>query len=615
VPLEPAAWEGRVLCQWDKDSCEDAGFIKIDFLALGMLSLVEEATDLIAVRTGEAPDLSRIDFHDDVVYDRICSGDNVGLFQVESRAQIQMIRRTRPRNLEELAIQVAIVRPGPIVGGAVNPYVRRREMLRENPDFEVPYPHPLLREALGETLGVIIYQDQVLKVCQALSGFTDGQAESLRRAMSRKRSKEAMVAHWEAFRDGALANEVDETTAREVFQQVTAFSEFGFPKSHAAAFGLLAYQSAWLRHYHPLEYYVALFNNQPMGFYSLDALGRDARRNGIRTLLPDVNRSDVECIAEGQDLRIGLGFLRGWGSEVAEEVVGERARRGPFRSLSDFLRRTPAALKRPAVENLIWVGGFEGFGLTRRELLWQAGLWLGPESDEERSGGRHDHAQTELALDDPYAGLTFPDLEATDRMVAEYRMLRFSAELHPLSLLKRQLPAGTVTSDRLAHLRQHATVRVAGLVTARQRPGTAKGYVFVLMEDEAGPVNVIVKPDIYQRDKSAIRLEPFLAVKGRLQKDGATLNVIAHEVEALRVPGVPVRRSGLSHSFQENGSGSESGNRIDVMGEASTVDADGLHASLPGTMEYWTDPHRARPMPFQYLTALRQSPPGIKNFG
>jgi DNA polymerase III alpha subunit len=198
-------------------------------------------------------------------------------------------------------------------------------------------------------------------------------------------------------------------------------------------------------------------------------------------------------------------------------------------------------------------------------------------------------------------------------MVAEYRMLRFSAELHPLSLLKRQLPAGTVTSDRLAHLRQHATVRVAGLVTARQRPGTAKGYVFVLMEDESGPVNVIVKPDIYQRDKSAVRLEPFLAVKGRLQKDGATLNVIAHEVKALRVPGVPVRRSGLSHTHLENGSGH--GNGVGTVEEAPALEADGLHASLPDTMEYWTEPHRAGPMPFQDLTALRQSPPGIKNFG
>jgi len=287
---------------------------------------------------------------------------------------------------------------------------------------------------------------------------------------------------------------------------VTAFSEFGFPKSHASAFALLAYQSAWLRHHYPLEFYVGLFNNQPMGFYSLDALGRDARRHGLKTLLPDVNRSEVQCTAEGSDLRIGLGFVRGWGADIAERVVDERKRHGSFRSLSDFLRRTPAALKRPAVENLVWVGGFSDFGLTRRELLWQAGLWLGPETDDDRTGGREDHAQTELELEDPYAGFSFPDLGPTDRMIAEYRMLRFSAELHPLTLLKGSLPVDTVPSDRLPRLHQGSTVRVAGLVTTRQRPGTAKGYVFVLMEDEHGPVNVIVKPDVYARDRSAVRM-------------------------------------------------------------------------------------------------------------
>ena len=610
VPLEPAAWEGRVLCQWDKDSCDDAGFIKIDFLALGMLSLVEESIDLIAERHGEAPDLSRIDFEDEALYDRICSGDTVGLFQIESRAQIQMLRRTKPRNLEDLAVQVAIVRPGPIVGGAVNPYVRRREMLRENPDYEIPYPHPLLKEALGETLGVIIFQDQVLTVCQALASFSDGQAEELRRTMSRKRSKEALVAHWDDFLEGAMANGVDETTAREIFAQVTAFSEFGFPKSHAAAFGLLAYQSAWLRHYYPIEFYVGLFNNQPMGFYSLDALGRDARRNGIQTLLPDVNKSQVECTAEGDDLRIGLGFVRSWGTEIAECIVAEREKSGPYASLADFLRRTPASLKRPAIENLIWVGGFSDFGLTRRELLWQAGLWLGPETDNERTGGREDHAQTELELADPYANLSFPDLGPTDRMVAEYRMLRFSAELHPLTLLKGVLPDGTVSSDHLPYLRQHSTVRVAGLVTTRQRPGTAKGYVFVLMEDEHGPINVIVKPDIYKRDRNAVRMEPFLSVRGRLQKDGDTLNVIAYEVNALRVPGTPVRRRGMSGTYA-----TANGNSRLAVQEGPEEDLDDLPTSLPGALESWAEPDQKAPSPFRYLTALRQNPPSIKSWG
>ena len=583
VPLEPAAWEGRVLCQWDKDSCEDAGFIKIDFLALGMLSLVEEAVDLIAERTGEPPDLSRIDFEDEAVYDRICAGDTVGMFQVESRAQIQMIRRVRPRNLEDLAIQVAIVRPGPIVGGAVNPYVRRREQLREDPDFKIPYDHPLLEDALGETLGVVIFQDQVLKVAQALAGFSDGQAEELRRAMSRKRSHEALRSHWAQFREGAAARGVDEATARTVFTQVVAFSEFGFPKSHAAAFGLLAYQSAWLRHHHPTEYYVALFNNQPMGFYSLDALGRDARRHGVEVLLPDVNASRVTCTVEGEALRVGLSFVRDWGEEVSKRVVEERERAGPYRSLVDFLRRTPASLKRPAIENLIWVGGFDAFRLSRRQLLWQAGLWLGPESDPDRTAGRDDHPQIELPLDDPYAGLAFPGLDASDRLVAEYRMLHFAASLHPLTLLRGQLPGDLVSSDRFPELPQHARVRVAGLVTARQRPATAKGYVFVLLEDEAGPINVIVKPKIYQRDRATVRMEPFVLVCGRLQKDGATMNVVASRVDPLRMaPAVPDEK---------------------------------LQPGLPETLEYWESRTRPTTSASRYLTALRQSSPGIKSFG
>jgi error-prone DNA polymerase len=616
VPLEPAAMEGRVLCQWDKDSCEDAGFIKIDFLALGMLSLVEDAVDLIAERHDEPPDLTRIDVRDEAVYDRICDGDTVGLFQVESRAQIQMLRRVRPRTLEDLTVQVAIVRPGPIVAGAVNPYVRHRERQREDPAFRVPYDHPLLEEALEETLGVIIFQDQVLQVCRALAGYSDGEAESLRRAMSRKRSHEAMVAHWERFRDGATARGVGEETARRVFKQVSAFSEFGFPKSHAAAFGLLAYQSAWLRHYYPVEYYVALFNNQPMGFYSLDALGRDARRNAVRILLPHVNRSAVPCTAEGDDLRVGLGFVRGWGQDIAERVVAERERGGPFLSLADFLRRTPAVLKRPAVENLIWVGGMGDFGLTRRELLWQAGLWLGPEAEEERRtrelAERGDHPQRVLELGEPYGDMPFPDLDAAGRMVAEYRMLRFSSELHPISLFRDRLPADTVTLDRFADLPQHSTVRVAGIVTARQRPSTAKGYVFILMEDEAGQINVIVKPDIYERDRSAVRLEPFLVVRGRLQKDGATMNVIASEVEGLRfAPGPPRSRPERPRSAGRP----EGSHRMRRLVGALT-DAEEMRGALPDTTEWWAEHDAGEDFAaFRHLTALRQSPPGVKNFG
>ncbi|MDE2943590.1 MAG: DNA polymerase III subunit alpha [Gemmatimonadota bacterium] len=603
VPLEPAAWEGRVLCQWDKDSCDDARFIKIDFLALGMLSLVEEAVETIHLRHGEIPDLSRIDYEDEEIYDRICSGDTVGLFQVESRAQIQMLRRVRPRNLADLAVQVAIVRPGPIVGGAVNPYVRRREKLRKDPDYVVPYDHPLLEEALGETLGVIIFQDQVLQVCKALAGFSDGQAEGLRRAMSRKRSREALLKYWTAFRDGAAAKGVDGPTAKKVFEQVVAFSEFGFPKSHAVAFGLLAFQSAWLRDRYPPEYYVGLFNNQPMGFYSLDAIGRDARRHGVGVRLPDLNVSGVACTAEGGDVRIGLGMVRDWGAEAAELVVAERGRSGPFASLPDFLRRTPAALKRAAIENLIWVGGLDALGIERRDLLWQTGLWLGPETETEaerrrrelatsaaglggdapppvrgrRSANRSDQGQIELALDDPYADLRFAGTHDMEKLIAEYRLLSFAAsQHHPFALVGDHLPERTVSSARFPNILNGSEVRVAGIVVARQRPHTAGGYIFILMEDEFGPVNAIVRPEVYQECRAAIRLEPFLYIDGTLQKDGATYNVLARGVYPLRLS--PELRLGRETVPA-------------VEGEDETPD------------------------PFTYLEALRRDPPPTMSWG
>ena len=537
VPLERAAMEDRVVCQWDKDSCDDARFIKIDFLALGMLSLVEECVERIAVREGTPPDLSRIDFEDPAVYDRICRGDTVGLFQIESRAQIQMIRRTRPTNLEDLAVEVAIVRPGPIVGGAVNPYVRRREDQRRaraaGRAYQPPLEHPLLKDALAETLGVILYQDQVLQVCQALSGFTAGQAEALRRAMSRRRSRELMAGFWEEFKHGAAARGVPEATAQRVFTQVIAFSEFGFPKSHAAAFGLLAYQSAWLRHYHPAEYYCALFNNQPMGFYSLDALGRDAQRNGVEIRLPDVNASDVWSTVESQDVRVGLGFIRDWSEETATAVVIERERRGPYVSVGDFARRAPPKLKRTAIEHLVWVGGCDCFGLTRRELLWQVGLWLPPEAVQgvDARGRR----QLELALNHPHEGLRFGGLAAAERLLAEYAVLGFAASGHPLSLLRGSLPPGVVQSDALPRLEHGSWVEVAGLVVARQRPETAKGFIFVLLEDEAGMVNVIVRPDVYERYRTAVRGEPLLWVRGKLAKDDGTVNVLAEEAQGLRL--------------------------------------------------------------------------------
>jgi error-prone DNA polymerase len=500
-----------------------------------MLSLVEECVELVAHKQGSPPDLSRIDFEDEAVYDQICAGDTVGLFQIESRAQIQMIRRTRPQNLEDLAVEVAIVRPGPIVGGAVNPFVRRREAQRharaQGLEYEPPLDHPLLKDALAETLGVIIYQDQVLQVCQGLAGFTAGQAEALRRAMSRRRSRNLMEDFWEEFLQGASRRGVSEPLAHKVFEQVVAFSEFGFPKSHAAAFGLLAYQSAWLRHYHPVEYYTALFNNQPMGFYSLDALGRDAKRHGVEVQLPHINRSDVYCSVEDRVLRIGLGFIRDCGWDIAEAVVRERERNGPYRSLGDLVRRAPIKLSRDAIENLVWVGACDDFGLTRRELLWQVGLWLPPKT--EPRGPARARRQLELPLSHPYERLRFGTIAADERVVAEYEVLGFSASGHPFSLVQDALPSGVLRSDTLVSREHGDVIHVAGLVVARQRPETARGFTFILLEDEAGMMNAIVRPKVYERNRIAIRSEPFLWIAGTLAKDDGTVNIIAEEVRPL----------------------------------------------------------------------------------
>ena len=297
--------------------------------------------------------------------------------------------------------------------------------------------------------------------------------------------------------------------------------------------GQLAYQSAWLKQYHPVEYYAALFNNQPMGFYSVDVLVRDASRHDVGVSLPDIEASDTWCTVEGKSVRVGLGFIREWGSEVAEAVVAERVKNGSYRSLGDLVRRAPPGLSRTAIDNLVWVGGCDRFGLSRRELLWQVGFWLPPKND--RGNGKRVRRQLELALDHPHEHVRFAGVAEDERLLAEYKVLGFAASGHPLKLLRGTLPSTVVPSTTLASIEHGATVDVAGMAVARQRPSTAKGFVFLLIEDEGGMINVIVRPDVYERDRVVVRGEPFVWVTGKLAKDDGTLNVIAEVVRPLKV--------------------------------------------------------------------------------
>ena len=526
VPVVPAAFPGRQICQWDKDSCADAGFVKIDLLGLGMLSAVEECVDTIARTHGERIDLSRVGFDDPAVYAEIQDADTVGAFQIESRAQMQSLLQTRPENLHDLTIQVALIRPGPVSGGAVHPYVKHRRALRDNPEFEPPYDHPLLAECLRETLGVVVFQEQVLEVAMALSGFSAGQAEGLRRAMSRKRSREAMLALWREFLEGARANGVDDETTKLTFTKLIGFSNFGFPKAHAAAFAVLAYQSCWLRRHYPVEFLTALLNAQPMGFYPPATLVRDAQRRGVRTLPPCINRSEALCTVEAGAMRVGLGYVREVKRDAAERIVTERRREGRFADLADLASRT--ALRTEQLTQLVRAGACDAFGRPRREMIWELGTLARPR--EERKG-----RQLALALE-PSPAPELPDLTRFERTVSDYETMGLSAGWHLISLLRPSLPRETVTAAELRELPDGSRICLAGMLVARQRPATAKGIVFLLLEDETGLANGIVMPDVYEHHRAMVRGEPLLLVRGTLERRERNVNVRVRTLERITIP-------------------------------------------------------------------------------
>ncbi|HUK97527.1 MAG TPA: error-prone DNA polymerase [Gaiellaceae bacterium] len=520
VPVQPAAMAGRQICQWDKDSCSDAGFLKIDLLGLGMLSAVEECIDRIARLHGETVDLSRISFEDPDVFAEIQAADTVGVFQIESRAQMQSLLQTRPENLEDLTVQVALVRPGPIQGKAVHPYIEHRRRRRVDPSFEPPVEHESLREPLRDTLGVVVFQDQVLDVSMAAARFSVGEAEGLRRAMSRKRSEEAIEAYRPRFVEGCLGNEIDEQTAHAIYDKLVGFSGFGFPKSHAAAFGLLAYQSAWLRRYHPAEFLCALLNAQPMGFYPPSSLVRDAQRRGVEVLPPHINDSEARCTVESGAVRIGVGYVQSVGEADAEAVDTGR----PYVDLGDLARR--AEVSRSALEALVAAGACDAWG-PRRELLWRLGVTARGESVP---GGNR---QLALPLEPTTEIPELPEQTSWERMLADYRHTSLSVGVHPLELLRPHLPAGVATSAELPELPNGALIQLAGLAIARQRPSTANGIVFMLLEDEHGQANLIVPPPVYERHRAIVRGEPLLLARGKLERHDRNINLLVSELESL----------------------------------------------------------------------------------
>jgi error-prone DNA polymerase len=516
VPLEKATMPGRIVCQWDKDGVADAGLIKVDLLGLRMLSLIQEACALVHEQHPDAPglDLDQLPLDDEKVYDMICGGDTVGVFQIESRAQMQTLPQIKPRSIDDLTIEVALIRPGPLQGNMVHPYIRRRKGLEK-----VTYLHPSLKLILEDTLGVLLFQEQVIQVAVAAADFTPGQADSLRRAMSRKRSKEAMNEMRQKFVDGARKHGIETTLADHIFSALQGFAEYGFCKSHAAGFALLCYRSAWLKKYHPAEFHCALLNNQPMGFYAPEVIVRDARRHGVDVLPADINSSGIRCTIEDGKVRLGFMYVKELGEKSMSRIAAERER-SPFLSLEDFYLRT--RLERKPVENLILAGAFASLCCQKRQLLWQLGLL-------EKNG------PGELPLEFSHTRVFLPALTEIEEMKADYEVQGLSTKYHPLQVLRQGISEnGLLSSSEIARLLPDTRVRIAGYVITRQRPATAKGFAFITLEDEEGMVNIVIKPDVYRHYRQVFKLEPVIVVEGILQRRDAILNVIARTLVPLR---------------------------------------------------------------------------------
>ena len=506
LPTEPATMKDRTVVQWDKEALEDAGIIKIDVLGLRMLAAITEMVE----RTGI--NAERIPFDDPRVFQMITEAKTFGVFQCESRAQMNTLPRLKPTRFLDLVIAISLIRPGPIMGNMVHPYLRRRRGVEE-----VRYLDDRLKPALEETLGVILWQEQVLKVAHDIAGFSHGQGEMLRRALGSKYSFQLLDQLEAVFMEGALKKGVDEEVAQTIFGQLRGFGAYSFAKSHAASFAVLTWQSAWFKYHHPAIFYAAILNHQPMGFWSPSTLVYDAMRRGIRVLPPDINRSAADCAVQDGAIRIGLSYVKGLKNHRLDPLLAERARR-PFADLADFIRRVKLPLR--LIERLIQAGALDRWHQSRHQLLWDAGLLY-------KGRGR-----LPLRMKTPTVQL--PEPTPMERLNMEFASTGLSTEHHPMQYFRAWCAErGILHSVGVMRARERTVVETAGMVVIIQAPETAKEIRFITLEDEFELINVVVFPDMYQRTRKIIRGERFLWFKGVVERDETVTTIRATGVRAL----------------------------------------------------------------------------------
>ncbi|MGI8782113.1 MAG: DNA polymerase III subunit alpha [Acidobacteriota bacterium] len=525
VPLENASMPGRVVVQWDKEDCADLGIIKVDLLGLGMLAALQDAIEMIQVRGGQF-DLAHLPPDDPEVYAVLQQADTIGMFQVESRAQMASLPRMHPRCFYDLVVQVAIIRPGPIVGQMVNPYFSRR-----NGKEPVSYLHPSLEPILARTLGIPLFQEQLLRMAMTVAGFTGGQAEELRRAMGFKRSEKRMREIEIKLRAGMGAKGISGETADAIVRSITSFALYGFPESHAASFALLAYASAYLKVHFPAAFFAAIFNNQPMGFYHPAVLTRDAERHGQKIRPVDVQRSGWNChIEEDGAVRMGLRYVAGLRQEAGQRLELERGKR-KFQSLEDLLRR--ARLRRTEMVRLAEIGALNSLGLRRRAALWQVERLF------------RDPGPLFAGLPEDAAPAPLKDMTDQERLLSDLAGTGVSLGPHPMALLRSSLKKrGVLRAIDLPQLRNGRRVRVAGHVIARQRPGTAKGFFFISLEDETGISNAIFRPAFFEHNRPVLVTRSCLIIEGILQNQEGVISIRAD-----RVAPIPDTAQIPSHDF------------------------------------------------------------------